>query len=334
MNMEDLYRLLRTGHVQAQGIVDTVADPLLVLDGSLCVQSASRSFLETFEVDRDETIGRHIYELGDGQWDIPKLRHLLSDVIPKSTAVINYEVEHVFPHLGRRTMLLTARTLHHPDNGSRTMLLSIVDATDRTRRDAEKDMLFGELQHRMKNLLSMAQSLARQTTTKGRSAEEYRDDFLGRFGALVEAQDLAFAEQKETGVAAVIERMLAPYTAQPDAVVIEPGATVELGPRTIMSLSLVLHELATNAAKYGSLSVPSGRVRISWQVEQENSWLRLKWVESSGPTVNPPATTGYGTKLIQSAITYNLGGRVEQDYAAGGLKVEISFPVGSVPLSA
>jgi hypothetical protein len=74
MNTEDLYRLLRTGHVQAQGIVDTIADPLLVLDGSLCVQSASRSFFETFKVDRYETIGKHIYELGDGQWNIPALR--------------------------------------------------------------------------------------------------------------------------------------------------------------------------------------------------------------------------------------------------------------------
>ncbi|TIV43533.1 MAG: PAS domain-containing protein, partial [Mesorhizobium sp.] len=129
MNMEDLYRLLRTGHVQLQGIVDTVVDPLLVLDEGLSVQNASRSFFEMFKVDRDETIGQHIYELGNGQWDIPELRHLLSAVIPKSTAVINYEVEHDFPDIGRRTMLLTARTLHHPDNGSRSLLLSIVDAT-------------------------------------------------------------------------------------------------------------------------------------------------------------------------------------------------------------
>ena len=94
-----------------KGIVDTVADPMLVLDGSLCVRSASRAFFETFKVDRYEIIGQHIYELGNGQWDIPELRVLLLDVIPKSTAVVNYKVEHDFPGLGRRTMLLTARTL-------------------------------------------------------------------------------------------------------------------------------------------------------------------------------------------------------------------------------
>ena len=195
MNMEDLYRLLRAGHVQAQGIVDTVADPLLVLDQGLRVVSASRSFFETFKVDRYETIGQPLHELGDGQWDNPELRRLLGEVIPKSAAVIDYEVEHDFPGLGRRKMLLTARTLHHPDNGSHSMLLSIADITERARQDATKDMLFSELRHRMKNLLGLAQSLARQTATEGRTAEQYRDDFLGRFSALAQAHDLSFAAQ-------------------------------------------------------------------------------------------------------------------------------------------
>lgn len=332
MNIEDLYRLMRTGHVEAQGIVDTISDPLLVLDAGLCVRNASRSFFERFKVDRYETIGQHLYELGNGQWDIPALRLLLSDVIPKSTAVINYEVEHDFPELGRRTMLLTARTLHHPDNSSHTMLLTIADATDRVRSDAAKDMLFSELRHRMKNLLAVARSIARQTRTKGRSAEEFRDDFLGRFGALVEAQDLSFTEH-DSDLPALIERVLAPYTADPEAVVIDRGTSVTLGPSTMMSLSLVLHELATNAAKYGALSVPGGRVHVSWHVEEENTQLRLNWVESGGPPVAPPATTGYGTQLIQSATTYSLGGRVEQDYAAGGLEAEIVIPLGSASLS-
>jgi two-component sensor histidine kinase len=329
MNTEDLYRLLRTGHLQLQAIVDTVEDPPLVLDGSLCVQNSSRSFFEKFNVDRYETIGKHIYDLGNGQWDNLELRRLLSEVIPKSAAVINYEIEQDFPGLGRRTMLLTARRLRHPDNGGHSLLLSMVDATDRLRQDAEKDMLFGELRHRMKNLLGVA----RQTTTAGRSAEEeYRDDFLGRFGALVEAQDLAFSEREDAGLAALLERILSPYAANPEAVVIEPGAPVVLGPHTIMSLSLVLHELATNAAKYGALSVAGGQVRVSWRVEEDNSRLRLNWVESGGPPVSPPAKTGYGTKLIQSSTTYSLSGQVEQKYAAGGLEAEIVIPLGSAPL--
>lgn len=327
MNVEDLYRLLRTDHVQAQGVVDTVADPLLVLDEGLRIQSASRAFYETFKVDRYETIGQPLYELGNGQWDIPELRRLLVEVIPKASAVINYEVAHDFPDLGRRTMLVTARTLHHPDKASRSMLVSIVDATDRYRRDAARDLLFGELRHRMKNMLAVARSIANQTATEGRSAEEYRDAFLGRFSALVEAQDLAFSEQKETGLAALIERLLAPYTARPEAVVTEPGTNVHLNPHTLMSLSLVLHEMATNAAKYGALSVSGGQVRIGWQVEEDGSRLRLNWTESGGPPVTPPATTGFGTQLIQSSTTYSLGGQVEQNYARDGLQAQIVIPL-------
>jgi PAS domain-containing protein len=90
MNLEDLYRLLRTTHVQAQSIVDTVREPLLVLDRELTVVNASRSFYEAFGVGRDETLGRHLYELGNGQWDVPDLRHLLEQVIPRSAAVEGY----------------------------------------------------------------------------------------------------------------------------------------------------------------------------------------------------------------------------------------------------
>jgi PAS domain-containing protein len=145
VHLEDLYRLMRNGHVQAQGIIDTAPDPVLVLDRDLVVETASRAFFQTFKVGRDEAIGRHLYELGDGQWDIPELRILLEDVIPKSTAVLDYEVEHDFPGIGRRRMLLSARRLFHPDNTSRTLLLSIVDATERLDRERDKDLLVGEL---------------------------------------------------------------------------------------------------------------------------------------------------------------------------------------------
>jgi two-component sensor histidine kinase len=333
LNMEDLYRLLRTGHVQAQGIVDTIEQPLLVLDASLCVQSASRAFLETFKVDRFETIGQPIYQLGNGQWDIPELRQLLERVIPKTTAVINYQVEHDFLDLGRRTMLLTARTLHHPDHASNAMLLAIVDVTDSVQRDAAKDMLFGELRHRTKNLLATAQSIARLTSTEGRSAEEYRDVFLGRFSALVEAQDLAFSEQDGASIEALLMRIFAPYLDNPEVLGIGPVAAVELSPRTLMSLGLILHELTTNAAKHGSLSQDGGRVQVSWQLEDENSELRLRWVETGGPPVMPPTATGYGNMLIHHTAIYSLKGSLEQHYAATGLQVEIVIPLGTAVLA-
>ncbi|MDK1386892.1 HWE histidine kinase domain-containing protein [Sinorhizobium sp. 8-89] len=331
MTLEDLYRLLRNGHVQAQGIVDTVPDPLLVLDQNLCVQSASRAFFTTFQVSRAETIGQHIYELGNGQWDIPELRRLLEEVIPKSTAVVDYEVEQDFPSIGPRTMLVSAHRLFHPDNNSRTLLLSIVDATERRQREAEKDVLLGELRHRMKNLLALVQAIARQTTAAGRSGEAYRDAFMGRFNALVQAHDAAYAQEGEADLQQVLRQTLEPYSEGPTGVLVESGPAVPLGSKQIMSMSLILHELATNAIKYGALSTSAGQVRVRWTVEEASApSVRLVWQETGGPPVAPPASTGFGMQLIDFAVSRELGGRVELNYAPAGLVVEIVAPLGSV----
>lgn len=328
MNTDDLYRLLQTGHAQAQAIVDTVSDPLLVLDAGLCVQAANRAFFTTFGVDSYETIGQPLYQLGNGQWDIPGLRHLLEDIIPKASAVVNYEVQHDFPGLGQRTMLLTARALQQPGRGSRAMLLAIVDATEQHDRDIAKDLLFGELRHRMRNLLGLMQSLVRQTRIEGRSVEEYRDAVMGRFTALVEAEEIAFGGEGGSGLKEVLDRVFAPFQGDGSAIVIEPGPAVVLSPRTITALSLILHELATNAVKYGALSKPGGEVRVSCFPENGHASLRLKWCESGGPPVEAPTVFGFGTQLIGSTITYSLRGQLEQDYAPDGFRAEIVFPIG------
>ncbi|YCI07088.1 PAS domain-containing protein (plasmid) [Ensifer sp. D2-11] len=331
MNLEDLYRLLRNGHIEAQGIIDTVPDPLLVLDRNLCVGSASRAFFATFNVDRDETIGQHLYELGNGQWDIPELRHLLEEVIPKSTAVVDYEVEHHFPSIGRKTMLVSAHRLFHPDNNSRTLLLSIVDATERRQLEAEKDVLLGELRHRMKNLLGLVQAIARQTKALDRTGEEYRDAFLGRFNALVQAHDAAYSQEGEADLQEVLQRTLEPYSEGSLGVLVEPGQSVSLASKQIMPLSLIVHELATNAIKYGALSTPSGQVRVRWEVEEASApSVRLVWQESGGPSVTPPSSSGFGTQLIDFVVSRELAGQVELNYAPSGLIVEIVAPLGSV----
>ncbi|MHB8956323.1 MAG: PAS domain S-box protein, partial [Pirellulaceae bacterium] len=118
----------------AQDIVDTVREPLLILDGSLRVQSANRAFYRTFHVSPGETEGRLIYELGNGQWDIPNLRTLLEDVVSKSTVFDDFEVEHTFPSIGRRVMLLNARKLRAGDHGE-LLVLAMQDVTARKRAE-------------------------------------------------------------------------------------------------------------------------------------------------------------------------------------------------------
>jgi len=226
MHLEDLYRLLRSEHVQAQGIIDTLQEPLLVVDASGCILTGNRGFFETFRVGRDDTVGRSLFALGGGQWDIPELRLLLNDIIPKSAAIIAYEVNADFPAIGRRTMLVSARRLVHPDNNSTSVLILFEDVTVRRRGDAQKDILLAETRHRMKNLLAIVRALATQTAVEGRSGQEYRDAFLGRFEALIRAEDFALAGTAEGDLSALVEQALGP--AGPERCRVDPGPPVRL----------------------------------------------------------------------------------------------------------
>src|SRR6202167_4744417 len=153
----------------AQSIVDTVREPVIVLDTGLRVIAASRSFYSTFKVSPEETQGRLLYALGDGQWDIPKLRVLLDKIIPEHGVIEDYEVEHEFPKLGHRTMRLNARQVFYEGGADTTILLGIEDVTERRLLERQKDelslqkddllrqkdILLNEVQHRIANSLQI-----------------------------------------------------------------------------------------------------------------------------------------------------------------------------------
>jgi PAS domain S-box-containing protein len=140
-------RQMQDALAYADSIIATVWEPLLVLDAELRVQRANRSFYQTFGVTEAETVDRLVYELGNGQWNIPQLRELLEDVLPQNYAFDNFEVEHDFPGIGQKSMLLNARRIQRsdsPDNG--LILLAIEDITERKR--AEASLLESELHYR------------------------------------------------------------------------------------------------------------------------------------------------------------------------------------------
>ncbi|WP_407180421.1 sensor histidine kinase [Bradyrhizobium sp. STM 3562] len=327
MNLEDLYRLLRSEHVQAQGIVDTLEEPLLVLDQGGSVLTANRGFYETFRVGRDDTVGRSLFELGDGQWDIPELRRLVGEIIPRSTAVVGYEVAANFPTIGPRTMLVSARRLVHPDNNSTSVLILFEDVTDRRHSEAQKDILLAETRHRMKNLLGIIRSLANQGDVEGRSAKDYRDAFLGRLQAVTEAETLALAGSAEADLSALVEQSL--KAAGPDRYRVIAGPAVRLSQRQIVPMSLILHELVTNAWKYGALSKPGGLIHLGWRTSEEEgkAILHIDWREENGPPVTPPTRSGFGCRLIDLSAVQGLRGSVELKYEPAGLRVHIAAPV-------
>lgn len=206
------------------------------------------------------------------------------------------------------------------------MLLSIVDATDRLKEEATNRLLFGELRHRIKNLFATVRALARQGTTEGRTAEEFRDDFLSRFGNLVRSFDVAFDAGPSAGLRPLVETTMAPFGGSAN-ITLTGADDIDPGPTVLLSLSLVLHELGTNATKYGSLSVPGGAVDVSWGFDGVRNGLRLRWVGRDGPSVCPPRQTGYGTKLMTALITYNLGGEMEQTFGTQSFIADIFIPL-------
>ncbi|HEX2460102.1 MAG TPA: PAS domain-containing protein [Vicinamibacterales bacterium] len=306
----------------AEKIIDTVREPLLILHQDLRVQSANRAFYDTFEVEPTETEGRLVYDLGHGQWDIPDLRRLLTEILPDNDFFEDFEVEHDFPTIGPRVMLLNARRVDH----LQLILLAIEDVSERRRVEREREMLVGELNHRVKNSFAVMRALAAQGDG-ARSSEDDREVFLGRMDALTRTHDLLFESHWQGTELRSLANALQPFAGgRAEALQLE-GAPVGLSARQALSVGLVLHELATNAAKYGAWSVPEGRVHLSWQVEGKGRRLRLLWQERGGPPVTAPPVASFGTELIRRAFGFELGGTADLAFEREGLRFEATFPL-------
>ena len=173
------------GRALAEAIVDTLREPLLVLDSGLRVVAASRSFYLTFQVARQDVQGRPVYALGDGEWNIPELRVLLEDILPRRTIMDAYLVEQDFARIGRRTMLLNARAVFTHDNANTLILLAIEDITDRRAIEREKaellqqkEVLLLEMQHRVANSLQIIASilLLKARTVRSEETRQHLED--------------------------------------------------------------------------------------------------------------------------------------------------------------
>ena len=326
MTLEELYRVLRSSHVQSQGIFDTLSDAHVVLDRSMTVINANPAFYRTFSTEREHTLGHSLFELGNGQWDIPELRNLLSEVVPKATAVVGYRVEHDFPDIGQRTMLVTARRLLHPDDNSTQMLVVFEDVTDRQKAEADKDILLSETRHRMKNLLASIRALLQQTEVKDRTATEFREAVIGRFTALLSAQEFITTSSDGADLRSLVVASVEPIGG--DRVEVDGGPAVSIEQYRITPITMILHELATNALKYGALSSDAGRLHIGWERRTigGKDHLLLNWREQGGPPVQQPDRRGFGTDLIEYSSRAE-GGSAEFDFDPSGLRVLITLPV-------
>jgi two-component sensor histidine kinase len=200
------------------------------------------------------------------------------------------------------------------------------DITDRMRAEIRQLLLVRELDHRVKNVLASVATVAQRTRERSHSMDQFLQVFEGRIHAMANAQALlSRSHWQGVGLADLVNTALAPYVDERNASV--AGPEMLLSAEATQPVAIVLHELATNASKYGALSKSGGRIAVQWRCEEgAKGDLLLDWIESGGPPVTAPAETGYGTAAIRNLIPYELEGSVELSHEVQGVRCRIRLP--------
>jgi PAS domain S-box-containing protein len=203
----------------------------------------------------------------------------------------------------------------------------LVDISDRKEAEARQKVLIDELNHRVKNTLATVQSLARQTARHARDMSDFGETFEARLLALARAHDLLTERNwMSAPLEKLLEDIVAPYSGGGDRLRLV-GPHVDLDPRMALSMTMVLSELATNAAKYGALSRPSGMLSVAWRLSDSGGVLQLDWLERGGPEVAAPKRRGFGTRLIERCVARDLEGQLELNFATAGVECRIEVPL-------
>jgi len=205
-----------------------------------------------------------------------------------------------------------------------------VDVTERKRAEEHRDLLINELNHRVKNTLATVQSIASQTLRNANSLEDARAALEERLFALSRAHDVLTRENWESaGLKEIVTEALAPYRQERESRLEVEGPDVRISPRMALAFAMAVHELATNALKYGALANAIGKIRIAWTMNREGSEPRLHftWKESGGPSYEPPKRRGFGTRLIERSLAQDLNGKAVVTFAPTGLVCTVDAPL-------
>jgi two-component sensor histidine kinase len=314
-------------------LVETVREGLLVLEPDLTIRFANRSFCPTFDVALEDTVGRKLFELGNGQWDIPELRKALETIISDRATIEAFEVERFFPSIGQRVMVLNARQVYRPGNKIKQILVAIEDATERVRLEREHAiaheriaMLMQELTHRVKNSLQSIAAMVMIEARSHRSGEgkaalervSRRIDALGQLYAKLSKSDTVESVDAATYLDELCRDLIASVDRENGgAITLKTDIESILLPTDrAIPIGLIVNELVTNAVKYAFPSESAGTVMVA--LKRVPGQLRLT-IADDGRGVDPRrADSGLGGRLVEG-FAQQLGGKVERDSAVRAL---------------
>jgi PAS domain S-box-containing protein len=271
---------------------------------------------------RDAVIGRSIAEFVTPE-DFKQTSQMLRQKIEQGGNT-RHEVG-VTGRDGRKMRWDNNSTLIIDRDGRPIGLLSISrDVTERRAFDERRELLIHELNHRVKNTLALVQAIAHQSFPAGSTDAGPRDEFIARLRTLARAHDLLTREQWEGVTLAELARAAtASFDSGADRVLIA-GPAISLCPKAAVALAMAFHELGTNAAKYGALSVDQGYVDLSWTATDDG--FVIEWNECKGPVVSPPSRRGFGVRMIDRVLASDLDGKVEMTFAPRGVHCRIEAP--------
>jgi two-component sensor histidine kinase len=332
----------------AQAIVNTIHEPLLVLDAHFHVRVASRAFYEVFKVDPGQTQGRLLYGLGDGQWDIAALRLLLETIIPEHASMEGFEVTHDFPGLGRRTMLLNARKVLFDTSPEVAILLAFTDVTERRliERDKEilqektdellreKQTLLQEMEHRVANSLQIIASIlllkARLVTSE--ETRQHLRDAHQRVMSVASVQSHLHATngieeiEAHSYLAKLCESLAGSMIGEDQRIQVKVEAQAsKITSAQAVSMGLIVTELVINALKYAFPADRAGSlVTVTYETEGED-WKLVVADNGVGKdaALAMGSPSGLGTVIVE-ALAKQLGARIDMLSTPSGHSVTIS----------
>lgn len=243
----------------------------------------------------------------------------------------DYDIEYrvITPDGDVRWVAIRGELLLRADGTALSMTGFSTDISERKRVEEHRALLAGELTHRVKNTLATVSAIVNQTLRDAATLSEARDAIGARIGSLAVAHDLLLRDEVEGAtIADILAGVMAPFDDGRGRLFSVSGPDVRLEPRVTLALSMALHELATNASKYGALSVEGGHVTIGWSVGIGDGGRRLafRWEETGGPVVAPPTRTGFGSRMIERVLGQHLRGTSKVDYRPAGVVFTIDAP--------
>jgi two-component sensor histidine kinase/PAS domain-containing protein len=254
---------------------------------------------------------------------------------PRGNGALQVEFRWIRPD-GAQLWLLQCGLTHFEGIGAQRtavrMTGTVMDITDRKLAEERQSLLAREVDHRAKNLLATIQAMISLSARSHTALEDFVTATQNRIVSLAKAHDLmAVTHWEGAGLRQLVEHELKAYSSGREQVATIEGDRIMLKPSAATALSMVIHELATNAAKYGALSVPDGRVSCRWKCTKDGE-LALHWQESGGPVVEPPKRTGFGSLLVTKTLEHELGGHAHTDFAREGVRCSITLPADQIAM--